>query len=165
MATWRPSDSYRDGLDAAFQRLKAAHHDLATSDGRAFQVVIEWITWTILVDQQLWNIGGLQYEQGRESFPAGKAIMGVRHANNLVKHHGMRLDNLVELVGGMRFPAVFPMVFREITWVAFNQLPTVPKKHHHPDQENAHKTWLSGQPVRDMASGITSFLLDAAVRL
>jgi hypothetical protein len=159
-----PSRTYLAALSKTGERLEAIHFDPATTEQDAFEALADWLKWAMVLDDQLGKIDGDDYRGGRAADLVGVALPGLRHAWNLFKHQGQDLHYLVELTPGFSFPMGFPLIFREITWLPFDQLPVVPEGRRRENQERAYQDYLQGKPVRVLAPSITRFLADAATQ-
>ena len=66
---------------------------------------------------------------------------------------------------GSRFPLGFPLVFRDIAWRPFDQLPLIPRGKGTKRllaEEQAYRNHLAGQGVRLIGQSVTSFLVREA---
>ncbi len=78
----------------------------------------------------------------------------------------------VEAAAGAGFPMTFPVVFREIVWRTFAQLPSVQREQESRRQrdvrlqpERAYQQHLEGRTVRSVAEAATIFLVREATSL
>ncbi len=129
------------------------------------QDVSNWLQWAVILDEQLWPEGGYVGRRDRDEW--GRVIPGLRHAWNLIRHHGRRMDEFVVIrpSDGWRFPLTFPLAFRDTVWRPFGELPVIPTEKgtsRLPDEETAYRQHLAGQGVRLVADGVTGFLVHEA---
>ncbi len=165
---WRPYETHREALRRAQKRVEDCHYLENLTSVDTLVALADWMLWVINLDDQFAVlVGQHEYERTRRVSPSSHAILGVKYAWNLTKHHSHELESVVEITAGMQFPAQFPTVFREITWLPFERLPTVEKRFQRikgfAEQQDAYKGFLAGRAVRHLAPAVTEHLSGLAV--
>ena len=122
--------------------------------------------WLLRVDDTLAaRLARRPYEAARKVSAASQAVLGVKHAWNLTKHHSHRLESVVRISQGRPYPRVYPSLYREIVWLPFEELPLPEPRYRNPDQEQAYRDYLAGTPVRVLAASMTDHLCELAVQV
>lgn len=167
-STWQPHPIRREALRRAGGRLTQIHLTETVTDLEALVAAADWMLWVVDLDDQFSGLVGRKaYEAGRRVSVASLAILGVKYAWNLTKHHGHELESVVEVKKGMQWPVQWPMAFREVTWLPFERLTPIEQRDQDREwfkqREAAYRDLLAGRPVRLLASDITSHLTELAV--
>jgi len=130
-----------------------------------FQAIADWLHWVLMLDEQLW--AEPEYVGRRDGDEWGRAIPGLRHVWNLMRHHGHRMDEFVVIrpTDGWRFPLTFPLAFRDTSWRSFDELPLIPPEKGTrwlAHEERTYQQHLAGNGVRLVAHNVTAFLASEA---
>lgn len=155
-----------DPLREAEEDLQAVHHRAASTHQEALNALTTWMHRAMVVDAALFKRPG--YEALRNQDPAGCALPGVRYAYDRLNHQGEKLDQLVlvQEVPRRAYPRTYPWSYWEITWLPLDRLPPAdPKRASDPWEQQKQSDYgsrLAGRPVRQLAPGITRFLLAQA---
>lgn len=117
------------------------------------------------MDEALWDRPG--YVDQRAEDLGGRAVPGLRHAWNQLKHDARSLDDLVLVrrTEGRAYPRVHPWSYQEIRWLS--QLPEGDRRRRPPnrweeEEKGSYADYLADNPVRHLAPDITRFLLAQA---
>src|SRR4029077_7050300 len=138
-------------------------------DARSVLDLASWMIWAMTIDELLCD--EQQYIAMRAQDPGGRAVPGLRHAWNVLKHHGQNLADLLlvdlrpdrpivtRAYNPPRSHAVMaPAV--EARWKPFAELPQITDPRvKHPDQEQAYIDHLATRRVQATAEPIQTFLL------
>jgi hypothetical protein len=137
------------GFHGAFSRLDAAL--TVMSNEEFFLAATECTLWLVAIDD--WNQAcGGSYVQARDQHVGGKTLRGLRWARNQGVHN---LVAVHEHVGGMTFPASFPLAFStRFVWRSPDGLPCVKPQ---ANNEIAYK-FLVGKEVRETLLQSLDFL-------
>lgn len=138
-------------LTNTHQRLQELLNDGETNRQQVLEAAASWMVWAMAVDEAFWGDG---YEEGRNQDPIGRAVLGLRHAWNRLKHDAKKIDELVlvQQAQGRTYPRRYPYSYRDMCWAK-----TLPCGHHE-DEFQAYMALLAGQPIRHLASDITGYL-------
>lgn len=150
-----------DGLVAASGRLDASR--LKKDEGDSFIAISEVLIWVMALDERFAKVDG-RYAASRRGDEFGRAIPGMRHAWNLLKHAD--LTGLVRLSDhGTAWPIQWPATWFELLWKPLEALPRMPERQRSPSQEAAYREHLAGHPVRLTLGGAIAFIHAEAGRL
>lgn len=166
VGVWHPFDSHRNLLRRALNRLTEVHFDPATTEEDALGALTDWMQRLLRIDDVLAaSLGRRPYEATRKVSPASQAVLGVKHAWNLTKHHSHRLESVVRISYGRAYPRVYPSLYREVVWLPFAALPLPEPRYRNPDQEQAYRDYLADTPVRVLAASMTDHLCELGVQV
>jgi hypothetical protein len=142
-----------EGLDKAASRLEQSRLSREAVD--SFIAVAECLLWLMVIDDRLYRLRGGAYQTRRATDGRGSAMPGMRHAWNLLKHAD--LNDLVDVSEGAGFPMQFPLVWIELVWKPFRQLPLLDADKRSSHQEARYQSRLEGKPVRLTLVGAIDF--------
>ncbi len=118
----------------------------------AFAPISEAIYWAVVLDEQLraWN----GYEVALSELPGRPLLSGLRYVRNLLTH---QLPLTLTQRDGRSYPRVYPLVFREVVWLASSELPAPEKTHKHTAQQRqAYDDYLASRPVRHTLTDLSA---------
>lgn len=148
------SQAVLDNLAVAWSRLDRARPRQRAEVPALLFALDEWLRWAMRVDDELAGALGAGYAARRAEHAGGRPIPGLRHAHDLTERLGHPIDALVTVSAGS------PAVFFDVTWRPYEDLPRAEDA---TVGEEAYRLHLASLPARGPASGVTTFLLSAAV--
>ena len=123
-----------------------------------FVPVTEATYWAATLAESMWSWDG--FEDALCRLPGGPVIAGVRYARHVATH---RLPLTLRRAEGMTFPMTFPLVFSEVVWLPFAELPPLRDPHgkrpiaDRNRQVESYKSYLAGRPTRTTLDEVASF--------
>ncbi len=150
-------DSYvLEGLERAAARLEQSRRSRNECD--SFVAVSEALLWVMALDDRLKGDG--RYTSSRAKDDGGRAIKGMRHAWNLLKHTD--LERLIDLSDhGAAWPMQWPATWFELRWKAIADLPTLKTGK---GQAAVYESDVAGRPVRLTLGRAIAFVRQEAAR-
>ncbi|HXM58591.1 MAG TPA: hypothetical protein VOB72_24535 [Candidatus Dormibacteraeota bacterium] len=148
------SQAVLDNLAVAWSRLDRARPRREADVPDLLCALDEWVRWAVRVDDELTGALGAPYAARRAEQPRAHALGGLRHAYDLTGRLGHPIDSLVTVSAGS------PAIFYDVTWRPPEELPDAEGP---ADVVEAYRLHLASRPARVPASGVTTFLLSAAV--
>lgn len=153
------SPTFLTALRNTGQRLQ----DVPDEPQEVLEALASWMSWALAVDEAL-RRGRPNYEQ-QALDPVGRALPGLSHAWNQLKHDAQSLDDLVLMQRARSYPRVYPWSY-EIRWL--DALPEFPRRGRQPAKEvrekekRSYEDHLAGHLVRELPPDVTRFLLTQA---